>query len=380
MRILASQELNPMIIPPDILKTILHKIEDDIKSNARLKLCEDPETNIWSYYGTVKLTPIVLQDYLMLILTVPLVDHSLQMNLYKVHNLPMLHLTLNVHAQYKLEGPYLATMVDGMFISLPTALDIRLCLMTNGHLCMFNQALYPVDNTNWCIYALFINDMNKIKKNCIIKTLNQMTNLAYNLDGYLWAISALASEKLQVRCVMETHVITIHPPLQIVDVGNGCEAYSASIYIPTKPELTATMQLITRSQFFLDYNFNYTNVSSFIVWYKTDFVKLTKKEIESLKAKVLKLPTMSMDVFDKTLETIDEHYPFSLSPKLILALLVITGICFIVFGIPFIWYKRKTTLTTSTVGNLSKLIPSLTKKKPFLNSLLPNIRINITYQ
>ena len=131
MRALASQELNPMIIPPDILKRILHKIEEDIKSNARLKLCEDPETNIWSYYGTVKLTPIVLQDYLMLILTVPLVDQSLQMDLYKVYNLPMLHPTLNVHAQYELEGTYLVTMMEGMFISLPTALDVKLCLVTN---------------------------------------------------------------------------------------------------------------------------------------------------------------------------------------------------------------------------------------------------------
>ena len=95
-----------MIIPPDILKKILHKIEEDIKSNARLKLCKDPKTNIWSYYGTVKLTPIVLQDNLMLILTVPLVDQLLQMNLYKVHNLPMLHPTLNVHVQYELEGTY----------------------------------------------------------------------------------------------------------------------------------------------------------------------------------------------------------------------------------------------------------------------------------
>ena len=78
-----------------------------------------------------------------------------------------------------------------------------------------------------------------------------------------------------------------------------------------------------------------------------------------------------MDIFDKTLETIDEQYPFTLSPKLILALLIVIGICFIVFGILFIWYKGKTTLTMSTVGNLSKLIPSLTKKKPSLNSLLP---------
>ena len=163
MRALASQELNPMIIPPDMLKKILHKIIE-VKSNARLKLCEDPETNIWSNYGTVKLTPIVLEDYLMFILAVPLVDHSLQMNLYKVHNLPMLHPTLNMHAQYELEGTYLVTLMEGMFIFLPTALDVKLCLVTNGHLCMFDQPLYPVECTNWCIYALFINDKILNKK------------------------------------------------------------------------------------------------------------------------------------------------------------------------------------------------------------------------
>ena len=371
MRALASQELNPVIIPPDILKKILHKIEDDIKSNARLKLCEDPETNIWTYYGTVKLTPIVLQDYLMLILTIPLVDQSLQMNLYKVHNLQMLHPTLNVHAQYELEGTYLATMMEGMFISLPTALDVKLCLITNGHLCMFDQALYPEELTNWCIYALFVNNREQIKRNCFLKTLNRTTNLAYNLDGYLWATSALAAEKLQVRCMMKTHVITIKPPLQIVDTGNGCEAYSASIYIPAKSELTATLQSVTRSQFFLKYNFNYTNVYNFLLWYKLDFTKLTNKEIKTLKAKVLKLPAESMEIFDNILKNIDEDYPFLLSPKLILALLVSMGICVIAIGIIFIWYKRKASLASSTVGNLVKLVPSLNEKVPTLDSLLP---------
>ena len=194
MRALASQEINSMIIPPDILKRILHKIEEDIKSNARLKLCEDPETNTWTYYGTVKLRPFVLQDYLMLILNVPLVDQSLQMDLYKVHNLPMLHPTLNVHVQYELEGAYLATMMEGMFISLPSALHIKLCLIMNEHLCMFNQALYPVEHTKWCIYALFINDKKEIKRNCFLQMLNQTTNLAYSQDGYLWAISALVAK------------------------------------------------------------------------------------------------------------------------------------------------------------------------------------------
>ena len=100
MRVLATQELNPMIIPPDILKKILNKVTEDIKSNTGLRLSEDPKTNIWAYYGNVKLTPIILQDYLMLILTVPLVDQSLQMELCKVYILPMLHHTLHMQPQY----------------------------------------------------------------------------------------------------------------------------------------------------------------------------------------------------------------------------------------------------------------------------------------
>ena len=291
----------------------------------------------------------------MLILTVPLIDQSLQRNLYKIHNLPMLHPTLNVHVQYELEGTYLATLMEGMFISLPSVVDVKLCLITNGHLCMFNQALYLVESIKWCVYALFINDYDQIKRDCFLKTINRTTNLAYSLDGYLWAISVLATEKLQIRCVMETHVVTIKPPLQIVDIGNGCKAFSASIYIPAKSELTATLQSITRSQFFLNYNFNYTNVSSFLAWYKLDFAKLTETEIKTLKTKLLQLPSVSMDMFDNDLASIDEDYSFILSPKLILTLLVTVGICVIALGIIFIWYKRKTTLSSSTVGNLIKL-------------------------
>ena len=91
--------------------------------------------------------------------------------------------------------------------------------------------------------------------------MNRTTNLADSLDGYLWAISTLAAKKLQVRCMMEAHVITIKSPIQIMDIGNGCEVYSASIYIPAKSELMATLQSVTRLQFFLEYNFNYTNVT-----------------------------------------------------------------------------------------------------------------------
>ena len=112
-------------------------------------------------------------------------------------------------------------------------------------------------------------------------------------------------------------------------------------------------------------------MSNFLIWHKTNFATLTPDEIKTLKAKMLKLPTMPMDIFKKVLGNIDEKYPFTMSPKLILALLVLTGLCTIIIGILFIWYKRKTSFTSSTMENLLKLIPSLNEKIPTLDSLLP---------
>ena len=78
-----------------------------------------------------------------------------------------------------------------------------------------------------------------------------------------------------------------------------------------------------------------------------------------------------MDMFDNVPGNIDEDYPFSSYPKFIMAILLTVGICIIALGVIFIWYKRKTTLASSTIGNLIKLVPSLGDDTPSLNSLLP---------
>ena len=83
----------------------------------------------------------MLENYLMLILTVPLIDTSLQMNLYKVYNLPTVHPELQIQASYELKGCYFATLKHNMYVALPDEESIWLCIVTKGHLCLFNQAL-----------------------------------------------------------------------------------------------------------------------------------------------------------------------------------------------------------------------------------------------
>ena len=83
---------------------VLAQAKEDMKRNPQLTLPEDPNINIWNYYSIMKVTPIIMENFLLVILTIPLADQSLLKNLYKVHNLPALHPKLHIQFEYQLEG------------------------------------------------------------------------------------------------------------------------------------------------------------------------------------------------------------------------------------------------------------------------------------
>ena len=107
-------------------------------------------------------------------------------------------------------------------------------------------------------------------------------------------------------------MVTIPPPLCIIDIGNGCEAFSTNIYIPAKSELTATFQSVTRSQFFLKYNLKYENLTSFVVFSIIKQYELTEKDKTELCSKVSMLEPMPMELFEQELTHINEDYPYTL--------------------------------------------------------------------
>ena len=250
LRVLSSKQVNPLIIPPDTLRRVLAHIKDDMKRNPRLQLPEDPNVNIWNYYPIMKITPVVMDDFLLIILTIPLTDQSLEMNLYKVYNLPALHPELKVEFTYELEGEYLAITKNKLCAALPTAREIRICKGPGGYLCLMNQALYPIDKLEWCSYALFTNNEEKKREYCSMNTHKRDASGAQSLEGYLWAVTAFEPGKMQIRCLTDTHVIDIKVPLTIIYVGDGCEAYSNNLFIPAKSELTSTDSSLVRHNYF----------------------------------------------------------------------------------------------------------------------------------
>ena len=129
---------------------------------------------------------------------------------------PALDLTLKVAAEYILEREYLAIDEHGLYVALPDTREIQICLTSQGGVCVMNQALHPIESINWCICAVFIQDQERIKKICTLNFKPREGNLARSLGGYLWAVSSLVGEKMQIRCLHETHIELIKPPLQVI--------------------------------------------------------------------------------------------------------------------------------------------------------------------
>ena len=324
LRVLSSKQVNPLLIPPDALREVLAHIKDDMKRNPRLQLPEDPNVNIWNYYPIMKIMPVVMDDFLLIILTIPLTDQSLEMNLYKVYNLPALHPELKVEFTYELEGEYLAVTKNKLYAALPTAREIRICKGTGGYLCLMNQALYPIDRLEWCVYALFTDDKGKKREYCSINTHKRDANKAQSLEGYLWAITAFKPEKMQIRCLTNTHVIDIKPPLTIIYVGNGCEAYSNNLFIPAKSELTSTDSSVVRHNYFQQFNEQYQNITKYSLIEDLGIVQLTPKEIAKIPDRLTALPKLQFKELKRRLVEIKQ--PLNIHSNISFILIIIGGL------------------------------------------------------
>ena len=244
LRIMTNHKVTSVVIPPVALRRLLLRIEDRMCTNPRLRLPYDPHTGeVWKYYGVIKVIPIVMDKILVILMTILVLDKTLELNIYQVHNLPAIPPGQEVEALYQLENEYFAIGKHGLYVTLPTEQSVRTCLQTELAICILEQALYPVKHVTWCVYALFIDNEERIKRDCKYSVTKVSGNQAISLGGYLWAVSSVRQEQLQVRCLEETHVIEIQPPLQIVYLGNGCEGYSPSMFLPAKNEMTTHAQI-----------------------------------------------------------------------------------------------------------------------------------------
>ena len=291
----------------------MQRIRGKLKPNPRLSLPYDPDTTeIWKYYRVMKITSVVVDKLLVILLTLPILDSTLELNVYRAHNLPAIPPGHEVAATYVLEGDYFAIGRHGVYAALPSESSIQMCLESDLAICMMGQALYPTMHITWCIYALFIEDEGRIRRDCRYNIEPFLDNRAQSLGGYMWALSSIKQEQLQIRCLEETHVIQVRPPLQIVYIGNGCEGYSPSMYIPAKSELSGTEEIESRREYFLQFNYIFQPDQLVGAWWQFRTKLMTIEEAKTFVEQVEPIGTMDYSILNKQIGKIDTKYPWSL--------------------------------------------------------------------
>ena len=283
LRVMTTQRASPAIIPPIALRDLLRRVRAKIKPNPCLRLPYDPDTEgIWKYYKVIKITPVVIDKLLVILLTIPIIDSTLELNIYRVHNLPAIPPGHKIATTYLLEGDYFTIGKHGVYAALPNERSIQVCLESDLAICMIGQALYPMMHITWCIYALFVEDEARVQWDCKYEVKPFLDNRAQSFGGYMWAVGSIEQEQLQIRCLEETQVIQIRPPLQVVYIGNGCEGYSPSMYIPAKSELSGTEEIESRKEYFLKFNYVYQPGELVGVWWQFRSKLMTIEEAKNL--------------------------------------------------------------------------------------------------
>ena len=245
-----------------------------------------------------------------------------------------------------------------MYVTLPTEQSVRTCLQTELAICILEQALYPIKHITWCVYALFIDDEERIKRDCKYTVTKVSGNRAISLGGYLWAVSSIKQEQLQVRCLEETHVIEIEPPLQIVYLGNGCEGYSPSMFLPAKNEMTTHAQIESRKEYFLQFNYVYTPDRYIGLWWQFRTRLMSDKDARAFITQVAPLGTMDYSLLQKRPPMIDTKYGFSLPVPPTTLVIGIVVIILLVAGVAlgcYVYRMGKTlSLATGTIKKVTE--------------------------
>ena len=123
--------------------------------------------------------------------------------------------------------------------------------------------------------------------------------------------------------MLDTHLVDIKPPLTIIYVGNGCEAYSNNLYIPAKSELTSKDDTVVRHNYFQQFNEKYQNLTKHSLIEDLGIEKLTNKEIENLPDHLAALPNLRFNELKRRLMEIKK--PLHIYSNTVAILLLVVG-------------------------------------------------------
>ena len=231
---LSLARLSTEIIDPFQLKLTLEGIAERLPPN--LKLPYDTTKGLWAYYQSLKVSTFLEEDRMIVVINVPLIQYDHSFEVYRVTNLglPLVndtYETSDTHtmvARYDLEAEGIAINVQRTKYVLLDSRQLRECSQPTLGTCDLKSAIFPVNLSNKCILALFLENPEKVSKFCkrVILPNSYLPAAIYLTDG-MWLVITRKVLRFSVTCEANTPVLktlVARPPLDTIALGKMCRA------------------------------------------------------------------------------------------------------------------------------------------------------------
>lgn len=308
---LSLARLSTEIIDPFELKQILDGIGQRLPPN--LKLPYDPRVNLWKYYQSLQVSTLLDESRIVVIITLPLMQYDNSFEIYRVTNLglPLVNGTIessDTHtmvASYDLESNGLAINVPRTKYVLLNQQQLRECSNPTLGTCDLKTAIFPVNLSNKCILALFLEHPEKVDKFCrkIISPNAYLPRAEYLADG-AWLVITQKILRFSVTCAGpapgRTSLI-VKPPLDTLILGKMCRAendfLSLMPYFTSDSTEPVTDDLVTMIR-------DNLNLTSIKIW--EPFVKnISNFKHSQIPNKLKAIRSMPMDSLIETLHHLE---------------------------------------------------------------------------
>ena len=223
---LLKGKLSLTILNPNDFKRALTLIGQNLPSDLQLPY---PADEVYQYYQIAKCTvvPNNKAGYYVFI-KIPLTETRNDLEIYKVHSIPVYFKGSNYHTQISIDYSYIAVSTDKSIVSLLNTFNINECLYAENLVCDIHAPLITTSTAMGVCEAKmlleFQDSIPQICKQVVKKSFLPMTAVA--LSQNRWIIFGNTSHLFTINCPGYSKSITTQPPAHILHLNQSCTANS----------------------------------------------------------------------------------------------------------------------------------------------------------
>ena len=208
---------------------------------------------------------LIADEQFLLLIDVPIQDHTQQLEIYQVFNLVILH--RNLSACYNIDTKHLGITYDQTKTVEILEQQSIICQQANRQFCNINTPLQPLANPPSCTAAIYAKNKAGIEKRCSQQITN-MSSATIPTALNVWILTSAptaVSTGIMLICPDEApRLIKTQTPIHILWLPPACSAISQHFHLSPHYEtyqLTINVSLNTA-------NLNVMNISSleFRIW------------------------------------------------------------------------------------------------------------------